>query len=129
MKYTDTISILKSAINIIKDPTVISDKFNEVIDYLDKLSTNSTMQNKANTNTNTNSKNVYNETPPLEDNYSNATYNNNASANEGQITSSNPQDVIDSISQDLTSARLQQAIILSEIVGKPKSRTRRKRRF
>ncbi|MGL4772873.1 MAG: hypothetical protein ACRC2K_04825 [Clostridium sp.] len=42
--------------------------------------------------------------------------------------SSNPQGVIDSIASELTSARLKQAIILSEIVGKPKSKTRRKRR-
>lgn len=41
----------------------------------------------------------------------------------------NPQGVIDSIVQELTPVRLQQAIILSEIVGKPKSKTRKRRRF
>lgn len=44
-------------------------------------------------------------------------------------TSSNPQGILDSITQELTSVRLQQAIILSEIVGKPKSKTRKRRRF
>lgn len=41
----------------------------------------------------------------------------------------NAKGVIDSIAEDLTSVRLQQAIILSEIVGKPKSKTRKRRRF
>jgi hypothetical protein len=49
--------------------------------------------------------------------------------NNKQGTSSNPEGVIDSIAQELTSVRLQQAIILSEIVGKPRSKTRKKRRF
>lgn len=35
--------------------------------------------------------------------------------------------VIDSILEEITSARLKQAIILSEIVGKPKSKTRKRR--
>lgn len=38
------------------------------------------------------------------------------------------QGVMDSIVQEFTSVRLKQAIILSEIVGKPRSKTR-KRRF
>lgn len=50
------------------------------------------------------------------------------SYNKQQSTSSNPQGVIDSITQELTSVKLQQAIILSEIVGKPRSKTRRQRR-
>lgn len=46
-----------------------------------------------------------------------------------QTTSSSPQSVIDSIAEVLTPVKLQQAIILSEIVGKPRSKTRKKRRF
>ena len=49
--------------------------------------------------------------------------------NSQKFVSKNPQGVIDSIVEDLTSVRLQQAIILSEIVGKPKSKTRKRRRF
>lgn len=49
--------------------------------------------------------------------------------NSPKFVSKNPQGVIDSIVEDLTSVRLQQAIILSEIVGKPKSKTRKRRRF
>lgn len=37
--------------------------------------------------------------------------------------------LLNSITQELTSARLQQAIILSEIVGKPRSKTKKRRRF
>lgn len=129
MKYNDTISILKSTMNILKDPTVISDKFNEILGYFDNLGTNDTIQNKDNTNVNASERNEYNKDVSLEDNYSNATYNNDVLANKQQVTSSNPQGVIDSIAQELTSARLKQAIILSEIVGKPRSKTRRKRRF
>lgn len=43
--------------------------------------------------------------------------------------STNSLGVMDSIVQELTSVRLQQAIILSEIVGKPRSKTRKRRRF
>lgn len=49
--------------------------------------------------------------------------------NNPRIVSKNPQGVIDSIVEELTPVRLQQAIILSEIVGKPKSKTRKRRRF
>lgn len=49
--------------------------------------------------------------------------------NNPKFVSEDPQGVIDSIVEDLTSVRLQQAIILSEIVGKPKSKTRKRRRF
>ncbi|OOM78208.1 hypothetical protein [Clostridium sp. BL-8] len=129
MKYNDTISILKSTMNILKDPTVISDKFNEILGYFDNLGTNDAIQNKDNTNVNASERNEYNKDVSLGDNYSNATYNNDVLANKQQVTSSNPQGVIDSIAQELTSARLKQAIILSEIVGKPRSKTRRKRRF
>lgn len=57
-------------------------------------------------------------------------YNNtkNSYYNKKEAASSNPQGIIDSITQEITPVRLQQAIILSEIVGKPKSKTR-KRRF
>ncbi|OPJ64444.1 hypothetical protein [Clostridium oryzae] len=54
---------------------------------------------------------------------------NNDDLNKQQNTSANPQGVIDSIAQELTPVRLQQAIILSEIVSKPKSKTRKRRRY
>ena len=71
----------------------------------------------------------YNKSVPMEDNKS---YNDNKSSGyyyEQQDTSSDSKGVIDSITQEITPVRLQQAIILSEIVGKPRSKTRKKRRF
>ena len=74
----------------------------------------------------------YNKSDPMKDSKS---YRNNDKESNSYYydnkkdISSNPQGVIDSIAQELTSARLQQAIILSEIVGKPRSKTRKKRRF
>ncbi|EHI98213.1 hypothetical protein CDLVIII_1522 [Clostridium sp. DL-VIII] len=129
MKYNDTISILRSAISILKDPTIISDKFNETLEYFDKLGTNDTMRNKDNTNVNADNSIKYNENEPVKNDYSDRPYDQDTLAYKKQIASSNPQGVIDSIAQELTSARLKQAIILSEIVGKPRSKTRRKRRF
>ena len=46
-----------------------------------------------------------------------------------QSASSNPQGLLDSIAETLTPTKLQQAIVLSEIVGKPRSKTRKRRRF
>lgn len=55
-------------------------------------------------------------------------YEEEANYGRKQNASSQPLGVMDSIVQELTSVRLQQAIILSEIVGKPRSKTRRTRK-
>lgn len=55
-------------------------------------------------------------------------YEEEANYGRKQKISSQPLGVMDSIVQELTSVRLQQAIILSKIVGKPRSKTRRARR-
>ena len=59
--------------------------------------------------------------------YNNSEYNDYSKKQKDM--SSKPGGLLDSITQDLTSSRLKQAIILSEIVGKPKSKTRKRRRF
>ena len=60
-------------------------------------------------------------------------YNDNNKANDcynkKQDADLNSHGMIDSIIQELTPVKLQQTILLSEIVGKPRSKTRRKRRF
>ena len=132
MKYNDTIQILKTALNAIKDPTVLADTLGLTDIFQSPNNVNS--NNSMNTNIYSEPENnniEYNKSVPIEDMKS---YNNNNSESNGyynkqQNTFSDPQGVIDSIAQELTSARLKQAIILSEIVGKPKSKTRHKRRF
>lgn len=60
-------------------------------------------------------------------------YNDNNKVNDcynkKQDVYLNSQGMIDSIVQELTPVKLQQTILLCEIVGKPRSKTRRKRRF
>jgi hypothetical protein len=70
-----------------------------------------------------------NESVPIEDSNSYNDNKNNGYYNKQQDAYSDPPGVIDSITQEMTPVRLQQAIILSEIVGKPRSKTRKKRRF
>ncbi|MBD7911422.1 hypothetical protein [Clostridium cibarium] len=55
--------------------------------------------------------------------------NDNISFEKKVAPISENEGIIDSIANEITPVRLQQAIILSEIVGKPRSKTRRKRRF
>ena len=124
MKYNDTIEILKTIINAINDPMDIVEKFQKSKELKSKKAThlnNSIYEEEES------SDKEDNESVPKDDSKS---YNeSNGYYNKQQEASSNPQGVIDSIAQELTSARLQQAIILSEIVGKPRSKTRQRRRF
>ena len=132
MKYDGTIDILKIALNALKDPTVITDKLGitEIFQFPNNIHSNNNINNNLYAKPE-NSNIKYNKSVPTEDNKSSNDNNSESDSyyNRQQNTSSNPQGVIDSIAQELTSARLKQAIILSEIVGKPKSKTRRKRRF
>jgi len=132
MKYNNTIEILKSIRAAIEDPTIIADKLGitEMFQFPSNVASNNSMNNiyvEAEDNDI-----EYNKIDPMKDSKS---YRNNDKESNSYYydnkkdTSSNPQGVIDSIAQELTSARLQQAIILSEIVGKPRSKTRKKRRF
>ena len=59
-------------------------------------------------------------------------YNNNDADKSSQYNRKRSKFVIqenplDSIVEDLTSSKLEQAIVLSEIVGRPKSKTRKRR--
>jgi hypothetical protein len=128
MKYNNTIEILKSIRAAIEDPTIIADKLG--ITEMFQFPSNAVSNNSMNSNVYTepeDSNIEYNKNVPMENSKS---YNyDESNGYNKKDTSSNPQGVIDSIAQELTSARLQQAIILSEIVGKPRSKTRKKRRF
>ena len=130
MKYSDTIQILKTIVNAIGDPTIITDKLriSEIFQFSNSVESNDSMNN--NVYSEPENRNIeYNKSVPMEDNKS---YNDNKSSGyyyEQQDTSSDSKGVIDSITQEITPVRLQQAIILSEIVGKPRSKTRKKRRF
>jgi hypothetical protein len=126
MKYNDSIQILKAAIKAIQDPMFIANKLgeSEIFKFTKDLGLNNSIyvEDKS-------SNKEDNESVPREDSKS---YNNNESNgyyNKQKDISSDPQGVIDSITQEITPVRLQQAIILSEIVGKPRSKTRKKRRF
>jgi len=132
MKYNNTIDILKSIRAAIEDPTIIADKLGitEMFQFPSNVASNNSMNNIYVEPEDNDIE--YNKIDPMKDSKS---YRNNDKESNSYYydnkkdTSSNPQGVIDSIAQELTSARLQQAIILSEIVGKPRSKTRKKRRF
>jgi hypothetical protein len=128
MKYNDTIDLLKIFVNAIFDPTSITNnlKKSATLKYPRALGSNNSTNN-----------NIYAESESSNEGYSKGAlledsrfYNdNNICYDKKQDTSSTPQGVIDSITQEITPVRLQQAIILSEIVGKPRSKTRKRRRF
>lgn len=129
MKYNYTIQILKTIAKAIIDPASISNNLgkNEIFKYSNDFDLNNSMNNNIYAESES-SNEVNNESVPVEESMS---YNDNKSNGyyNKQQYSSNPQGAIDSIAQELTSVRLQQAIILSEIVGKPRSKTRKRRRF
>jgi hypothetical protein len=132
MKYNDTLELLKFFAKAVLLPESISNnsRKSDISNYSNDLDLNNSMNNNVYSELK-NSNIEFSKSIPTEDNkpYNNNTNKSNNHYTKQQDTSSNPQGVIDSIAQDLTSARLQQAIILSEIVGKPKSKTRQKRRF
>ncbi|BCZ46183.1 hypothetical protein psyc5s11_22500 [Clostridium gelidum] len=130
MKFNDVIHILETIITGINDPRYMKNKLGEsdIFKYAKGIGLNNSMNNNINVeNESINKEN--NKSIPLEDS---KYYNDNKSNgyyNEQQDTCLGPQGVIDSITQEMTPVRLEQAIILSEIVGKPRSKTRKKRRF
>jgi hypothetical protein len=142
MKYNDSIELLKLFAKAIFEPRSITTDFRkrESLKYSRGLESNNSINNSrdksiyaepenSNIEYNQSSNKEFNESIPSEDS---GFYNDNKSNgyyNKQQDTSSNPQGVIDSITQEITSVKLKQAIILSEIVGKPRSKTRKKRRF
>jgi deoxyribodipyrimidine photolyase len=134
MKNNDTIELLKTFANAIFDPTSITNNIREssTLKYPRGLELNNSINNIYEESEDSNEE--YNESDSgensaSEDSESYSDDKNNCYYNKQKNTSSNPQGVIDSITQEITSVRLQQAIILSEIVGKPRSKTRKKRRF
>lgn len=136
MKYNDTIDLLKTFVNALIDPTSITNNLrkNTTLKYPRNIELNNSVNNRINDNIYTqpeSNNEEYNKSVPMDDNGyydDNNIIKNDDYYDKKLDTSSNPQGVIDSIAQELTSVRLQQAIILSEIVGKPRSKTRRKRR-
>ena len=133
MKYNDAAEILKTILKTINDPTIIIDKLEKT--ELFQLPNNANSNNNMNLNIYAEPENnniEYNKNTSVENNKSYEeyiSYNDYYKMNNQQDTSSTPQGVLDSITQEITSVRLQQAIILSEIVGKPRSKTRKRRRF
>ena len=136
MKYNYGIEMLKIFTNAIFDPTSVVNNIRkrEVLKYQSDIESNNSMNNNVYSESE-NSNIEYNKSVSKEEsksyNEENKSYSTNKSNDYDtkQDTSSNPQGVIDSITQEITSVKLKQAIILSEIIGKPKSKTRKKRRF
>jgi ABC-type proline/glycine betaine transport system ATPase subunit len=134
MKYNGAIDILKIFVKALLAPEAIAynPKKRYVSNYSSDLESNNSMNNSIYAE-HENSNNEYNESNPMKDsrsyNDNNTNNQSNCYYNNQQYTSSNPQGVIDSISQEITPVRLQQAIILSEIVGKPRSNTKKRRKF
>lgn len=130
MKYNDTIELLKLFAKALIAPMSISNNLrkSDILNYSKDLESNNSMNNNIYVESE-NDNIEYNKSAPMEDGKS--FYDNKSKDyyNTKKDTSSDPQGVMDSITQEITSVRLQQAIILSEIVGKPRSKTRRKRRF
>jgi len=129
MKFNDVIHILETIIDGFNDPRYMRNRLGEsdIFNFTKGVGLNNSVDNNINVESE-NSNIEYNESVPREDSKSNNNESNGYS-NKQQDTSSDPQGVIDSITQEITPVRLQQAIILSEIVGKPRSKTRKKRRF
>jgi len=129
MKFNDVINILETIIDGFNDPRYMRNRLGEsdIFNFTKGVGLNNSVDNNINVESE-NSNIEYNESVPREDSKSNNNESNGYSAKQ-QDTSSDPQGVIDSITQEITPVRLQQAIILSEIVGKPRSKTRKKRRF
>lgn len=136
MRYNNNIDILKILANALLDPMSATKNIREsaTLKYPRSFqsinSKNSNPYEEDKTQSSEISNTVYSESVQKDDN--NKSYDDNKSNSlydNKKDTSATPQGVIDSIAQELTSVRLQQAIILSEIVGKPRSKTRKKRRY
>lgn len=139
MKYSDIIQILKNVVKMSNDPMFLVNK--PVKSNISNASNKVNLKNNINSNIyiEPEDDNIeYNKGVPVKDSksseegnsYDGSQSNNNIGCcNRQQDISSGSQGIIDSIAKELTSVRLQQAIILSEIVGKPRSKTRKRRRF
>lgn len=137
MNYDDIFSILKTALNAANDKSALNGKFGlkELFQY---SSTSNPENNATNTiiNVNENSnENIYENNNEVLDEVvnviDNESYNKNDIAyyNERSIAPKAQKVITNPITDALTPIKLQQAVILSEVIGKPRSRTRRKRRF
>lgn len=109
MKFKEAMKIVNDLSIALNDPMKVANRFNKP-----------TIRAKENTNLEFTQESYEKFDEPIEEELVD---------NSQKYVSKNPQGVIDSIVEELTPVRLQQAIILSEIVGKPKSRTRKRRRF
>ncbi|WP_297418049.1 hypothetical protein [Clostridium sp.] len=131
----DAIELLKVFVNAVFDPTSLTknirnsaaSKYPRILEPIENVNNNVYIKAEDNGEEDTESDSIENTLSEDVESYNAST--NNKYSNREKENSSNPQGVIDSIAQELTSVRLQQAIILSEIVGKPRSKVRRKRRF
>lgn len=133
MKY-DIMELLKIFVKTLIDPRSISNDFrkNSTLKYPWNLKLNN-INNITYIESESNNEKYYENVPmdnneDYNDNDDNSNIKNSDYYDKKLDTSSNSQSIIDSIAQELTPVKLQQAIILSEIIGKPKSMTKRKRR-
>jgi len=139
MKYSDIIQILKNVVKMSNGPMFLVNK--PIKSNISNASNKFNLKNNINSNIyiEPEDDNIeYNKVVPVKDSESSEEGNsyddsqsntNTGCCNSQQDTSSGSQGIIDSIAKELTSVRLQQAIILSEIVGKPRSKIRKRRRF
>ncbi|MDS0525700.1 hypothetical protein NNC19_08420 [Clostridium sp. SHJSY1] len=143
MKNNNDFNIIENVKNTLNNITLkTDDRGNYVFGFSNKSNLKNTTDDKlVKENENIYSKNA--EGTKIDNKHYNNDVNDDYDVNIGNENNDNigegydrkqdvdleSQGVIDSIANELTSARLQQAIILSEIVGKPRSKTRRKRRF
>lgn len=136
MKFNDAFDILKTIEKAVNDPNFIADsiKKSQLFNFSIDLNANKDKSNNVYAESESTDKQAdknvsagNNETYENNNNYNN--YENADYYSKSKTAVSKEQGLLDSITQELTSARLQQAIILSEIVGKPKSKTRKRRRF
>lgn len=136
MKFNDAFDILKTIEMAVNDPNFIADsiKKSQLFNFSIDLNANKDKSNNVYAESESTDKQAdknvsagNNETYENNNNYNN--YENADYYSKSKTAVSKEQGLLDSITQELTSARLQQAIILSEIVGKPKSKTIKRRRF
>ena len=125
MKYNYSIKILETLVDIVKNSIFIENNIekNNIFKYSKNLKLNNNIYVQQENDNEKIDTNEINKSIPVKDNKA---YNGNISNDALKNTSSNEHGVIDSITQELTSSKLQQAIILSEIVIKPRSKTRKR---
>lgn len=125
MKYNYSIKILETLVDIVKNSIFIENNIekNNIFKYSKNLKLNNNIYVQQENDNEKIDTNEINKSIPVKDNKA---YNGNISNDALKNTSSNEHGVIDSITQELTSSKLQQAIILSKIVIKPRSKTRKR---